>query len=128
MQAIRSWAVALVLVPLVAAGCSQTQAETQHQMPPAEVAAARVLTKQIENFSDFSGRLEATNTVEIHPQVDGTVNAIHFTEGAHVKKGDLLFEIDPRRFQRQVNRLQAEERRAQSELALASSDRERSER
>jgi multidrug efflux system membrane fusion protein len=87
-----------------------------------------VVTKRIENFSDFSGRLEAMNNVELHPQVDGAVNAIHFTEGAHVKKGDLLFEIDPRRFQQQVNRLQAEERRAQSDLVLASSDRQRSER
>lgn len=128
MQAIRSWAVVVGLSLLTAAGCSQTQAETQHQMPPAEVAVARVVSKQIENFSDFSGRLEATNNVELHPQVEGTVNAIHFTEGAHVKKGDLLFEIDPRRFQQQVGRLQAEERRAQSELVLATSDRERSER
>jgi multidrug efflux system membrane fusion protein len=128
MQAIRSWAVVVGLSLLAAAGCSQTQAETQHQMPPAEVAVARVVSKQVENFSDFSGRLEATNNVELHPQVEGTVNAVHFTEGAHVKKGELLFEIDPRRFQQQVGRLQAEERRAQSELVLATSDRERSER
>jgi multidrug efflux system membrane fusion protein len=128
MQAIRSWTVVVGLCLLAASGCSQTQAQTQHQMPPAEVAVARVVSKQIENFSDFSGRLEATNTVELHPQVEGTVNAIHFTEGAHVKKGDLLFEIDPRRFQQQVSRLQADERRAQSELVLATSDRERSER
>ncbi len=128
MQAIRSWAVVVGLSLLAAAACSQTQAETQHQMPPAEVAAARVVSKQIENFTDFSGRLEATNNVELHPQVEGTVNAIHFIEGAHVKKGELLFEIDPRRFQQQVSRLQAEERRAQSDLVLATSDRQRSER
>jgi multidrug efflux system membrane fusion protein len=128
MQAIRSWAVVAGLSLLSTAGCSQTQAETQHQMPPAEVAVARVVSKQLQNFSDFSGRLEAMNNVELHPQVEGTVNAIHFTEGAHVKKGELLFEIDPRRFQQQVGRLQAEERRAQSELVLATSDRERSER
>jgi multidrug efflux system membrane fusion protein len=97
-------------------------------MPPAEVAVAHVVSKQVENFSDFSGRFEAVNTVELHPQVDGTVNGIHFTEGAHVKKGDLLFEIDPRRFQRQLVRLEAEQRRAQSELTLATSDRARSER
>ena len=130
MQSIRIWAAAFVIFPFFAAGCGQTSAEaqTQHQMPPAEVAVARVVSKQLENFSDFSGRLEATNTVELHPQVEGSINAIHFTEGAHVKKGDLLFEIDPRRFQQQVVRLQAEQRRAESELALAKSDRDRSER
>jgi multidrug efflux system membrane fusion protein len=96
-------------------------------MPPAEVAVAKVVSKEIDNFSDFSGRLEAIDTVELHPQVDGTVNAIHFTEGSHVKKGDLLFEIDPRRFQRELSRLGAEERRAQSALTLATSDRGRSE-
>jgi len=128
MQSIRGWAVAMMILPFIASACSQTKAETQQKMPPAEVAAARVVTKDIENFSDFSGRLEAMNTVELHPQVEGSVNAIHFTEGAHVKKGDLLFEIDPRRFQQQVSRLEAERRRAQSELTLATSDRERSER
>ena len=59
MQAIRSWTVVVGLCLLAASGCSQTQAQTQHQMPPAEVAVARVVSKQIENFSDFSGRLEA---------------------------------------------------------------------
>ena len=128
MQSVRTSMVLLSLLSMAAWGCGEGRAETQHQMPPAEVAVAHVVSKQIENFSDFSGRLEAVNTVELHPQVDGTVNAIHFTEGSHVKKGELLFEIDPRRFQRQVSRLEAEQRRAQSELTLATSDRARSER
>jgi multidrug efflux system membrane fusion protein len=131
MQSVRSWSHAVLLLPmlsLAAWGCTSSKADTQHQMPPAEVAVAHVLSKTIENFTDFTGRLEAVNSVELHPQVDGTVNAIHFTEGAHVKKGELLFEIDPRKFQRQVTRLEAEQRRAQSQVTLATSDRGRSER
>jgi multidrug efflux system membrane fusion protein len=97
-------------------------------MPPAEVAVARVVTKDVDDSSDFSGRLEATNTVELHPRVDGAVTSVHFTEGARVKKGALLFQIDPRPFQQQVARLEAEQRRAQSDLTLATSDRARTER
>jgi multidrug efflux system membrane fusion protein len=82
----------------------------------------------VDDSSDFSGRLEATNTVELHPRVDGAVTSVHFTEGARVKKGALLFQIDPRPFQQQVARLEAEQRRAQSDLTLATSDRARTER
>jgi multidrug efflux system membrane fusion protein len=116
------------LLSLAVWGCSQSKADQQHQMPPAEVAVARVVTKDVDDSSDFSGRLEATNTVELHPRVDGAVTSVHFTEGARVKKGALLFQIDPRPFQQQVARLEAEQRRAQSDLTLASSDRARTER
>ena len=116
------------LLPLMVWGCNSSSAAPQHQMPPSEVAVARVLTKEVDDSSDFSGRLEATNTVELHPRVDGAVTSVRFTEGARVKKGALLFEIDPRPFQQQVARLSAEQRRAQSELALATSDRARTER
>src|SRR4051794_25323770 len=103
------------LLALAVWGCSQSKAEQQHQMPPSEVAVARVVTKEVDDSSDFSGRLEAMNTVELHPRVDGAVTSVRFTEGARVKKGDLLFEIDPRPFQQQAARLEAEQRRAQSE-------------
>lgn len=116
------------LLPMVVWGCSQSNAAPQHQMPPSEVAVARVLTKEVDDSSDFSGRLEATNTVDLHPRVDGAVTSVRFTEGARVKKGALLFEIDPRPFQQQVARLSAEQRRAESELTLATSDRARTER
>ena len=56
------------------------------------------------------------------------MTTVRFTEGARVKKGDLLFQIDPRPFQQQVARLEAEQRRAQSDLTLATSDRARTER
>jgi multidrug efflux system membrane fusion protein len=116
------------LLSLAVWGCTQSKAAPEHQMPPADVAVAQVLTKEVDDASDYSGRLEATNTVELHPRVDGAITAVRFAEGARVKKGELLLEIDPRPFQQQVARLEAEQRRAQSDLTLATSDRARTER
>src|SRR5260221_9400064 len=76
----------------------------------------------------FSGLLEAVLTGGVHPRVGGYVNSAHFTEGSHVSKGELLFEIDPRPFQRELSRLEAERRRAESQLVLAKADRARAER
>lgn len=117
---------ALVGLLLAVSGCSQTKAETQPKMPPPDVAVAKVLTKSAEQWNDFNGRLEAINTVEIHPRVSGVINAVKFTEGSRVKKGALLFEIDPRPFAHQVSRLEAERRRAQTQLELAKVEGERS--
>jgi multidrug efflux system membrane fusion protein len=94
-------------------------------MPPPDVAVAKVISKPAEEWNDFNGRFEAINNVELHPRVSGYVTSVHFTEGAHVKKGDLLFNIDPRPFAYQVTRLQAEQRRAESALSLAKADGER---
>jgi multidrug efflux system membrane fusion protein len=110
-----------------ATACSQGTAAAQSAPPAPDVAVAHVLSKQASDFDDFSGRIEATNRVELHPRVGGYVNAVHFKEGARVKKGDLLFEIDPRQFAYQANRLEADRRRAQSQLDLAKVDRERGE-
>jgi len=122
---IRSFAV-LVGLCIAASGCSQTKAETQPKMPPPEVAVAKVVVKPAEQWTDFNGRLEAINTVELHPRVTGVINSVKFTEGARVKKGELLFEIDPRPFAAQVSRLEAERRRAQTQLDLAKVEGERS--
>jgi multidrug efflux system membrane fusion protein len=58
------------------------------------VGAAKVVSKDISEWDEFSGRLEAVNRVEIRPRVGGTIEAVHFTEGQMIKKGDLLFTID----------------------------------
>jgi multidrug efflux system membrane fusion protein len=115
----------IVALGLAVSGCSDTKAETQPKMPPAEVSVAQVTTKPAESWNDFSGRLEAINTVELHPRVGGYINGVHFKEGSHVKKGELLFDIDPRAFAFQVTRLEAERRRAQSQLDLAKADGDR---
>lgn len=97
--------------------------------PPApEVSVAVVVERQVTEWDEYTGRLEARDTVQIRPQVSGYLQKVAFVEGKEVKKGELLFQIDPRPFQAEVDRAtaQAEQSRTSSELAAA--DLRRSER
>lgn len=116
---------AVLLTLAVSPACVQTSAQpAPPPLPTVTVAAA--VARQVTEWDEFTGRLEAVNTVEIRPRVSGYVARVRFREGALVRKGDVLFEIDPRPFQAEVDRLRAEvqrtrssERRAQSELERA---------
>jgi membrane fusion protein, multidrug efflux system len=96
--------------------------------PPPQVTVAEVIHRPLREWQELSGRLQAVNTVEVRPRVAGYIDRVAFTDGARVKKGQLLFQIDPRPFQAEVDRLAAERSRSVSDLALASANRARSER
>jgi len=66
--------------------------------------------------------------VEVHPRVSGFIDRVAFADGARVKRGQLLFQIDPRPFQAEVERLVAERNRSVSDLDLAKANRARAER
>jgi multidrug efflux system membrane fusion protein len=83
------------------------------------VTVAKVLDKPLHQWQEFTGRLRAVNTVEVRPRVSGYIDRVAFTDGTLVKKGQLLFQIDPRPFQDDVDRLAAEQSRAAAQLALA---------
>ena len=103
-------AAALALLSLGLGGCGQS-ADAQGGPPPAPpVSAAPAVQRTVVDSEEFSGRLEASDYVELRPRVSGTIERIHFTDGAVVQKGQLLFTIDPRPFE-------AEAARAQSQLA-----------
>lgn len=111
------------------AGCARSQASGKPAAPPApEVTVATVIAKPLRDWQEFSGRLQAVDSVEIRPRVSGYIDSIQFTEGARVKKGQLLFRIDPRPFQAEVNRLTAQLRRARSQSELAASNHDRGKR
>jgi multidrug efflux system membrane fusion protein len=93
-----------------------------------EVTVAAVIHRPLHEWQEFSGRLQAVNTVEIRPRVSGYVDRVGFEDGARVKKGQLLFQIDPRPFQAEVDRLVAERSRSLSDLELAKANRARAER
>ncbi len=93
-----------------------------------EVTVAVVIHRPLREWQEFSGRLQAVNTVEIRPRVSGYVDRVAFEDGARVKKGQLLFQIDPRPFQAEVDRLVAERSRILSDLELAKANRARAER
>jgi multidrug efflux system membrane fusion protein len=114
----------LPVVAAVLAACARNEAAEAPPAPPA-VAAAKVVSKQITEFDEFSGRFEAVERVEVRPRVSGYIAATHFQQGREVKKGDILFVIDPRPYQATLNRAEAEVARARTQLALAKSERER---
>jgi membrane fusion protein, multidrug efflux system len=93
-----------------------------------EVTVAAVIHRPLREWQEFSGRLQAVNTVEIRPRVSGYVDRVAFEDGARVKKGQLLFQIDPRPFQAEVDRLVSERSRSLSDLDLAKANRARAER
>ncbi|MEG1077269.1 MAG: biotin/lipoyl-binding protein, partial [Pseudomonas sp.] len=93
-----------LLAVLVMSACGRTPEAVQAPVAT-KVSVAKVLEQPINEWDEFTGRLEAPETVEVRPRVSGQIDQVAFTEGAQVKKGDLLFQIDPRPFQAEVRRL-----------------------
>jgi multidrug efflux system membrane fusion protein len=85
--------------------------------PP--VSAAIVVEKAIAETQEFSGRLEAIDVVAIRPRVSGFITAVNFKSGSEVKKGDVLFEIDPRPLQAEAERAEAAANAARARADLA---------
>jgi multidrug efflux system membrane fusion protein len=86
------------------------------------VSVATVVQSDVATWNDFSGRLEAVERVDIRSRVAGTVQGVHFREGALVKSGDLLLTIDPAPYQADVDRADAQVFAAQSRLTNAKSN------
>ena len=95
--------------------------------PPAAtpVAVAKVEAREIVSWSEFSGRLEAVDRVEVRSRVAGQIQTVHFREGALVREGAPLFTIDPAPFQAEVERAKADVAAAEARVTLARSDVER---
>ena len=117
----------VLLVALFAAGCARNEAAEAPAAPPS-VQVSKVLSKPITEFDEFTGRFEAVERVEVRPRVSGYVTATHFEQGHEVKKGDILYVIDPRPYQAKLKQAQAELARARTQAALAQSERERATR
>jgi multidrug efflux system membrane fusion protein len=94
----------------------------------AKVSVAKVLEQPVNEWDEFTGRLEAPETVEIRPRVSGQIDSVAFTDGALVKKGDLLFQIDPRPFQSEVRRLEAQLQQVRATASRSDNEAQRGER
>jgi len=117
-------AAALATVFMLQAGPAVATPSPAAQATP--VSVATVVQSDVATWNDFSGRLEAVERVDIRSRVAGTVQGVHFREGALVKAGDLLLTIDPAPYQADVDRADAQVFAAQSRLANARSNYERS--
>ncbi|HEX4328165.1 MAG TPA: efflux RND transporter periplasmic adaptor subunit [Burkholderiales bacterium] len=99
------------------------------QEPPAmPVSVATVVQSDVATWNEFSGRLDAIDRVDVRSRVAGTVQSTHFREGALVKKGDLLFAIDPAPYAAEVERASAQVAAAQARVAYTRSEAERAQR
>lgn len=96
--------------------------------PAAAVDVAEVVSRTITDWRGYSGRLEAVDRVEIRPLVSGTLTAVHFQDGALVRKGDVLFTIDPRPYAAEVARVQGQLAAAEARDAYAASELARGQR
>jgi membrane fusion protein, multidrug efflux system len=90
------------------AGCEDANGKAASAMPAAtQVSAARVTERDVLETQEFSGRMEAIDSVEIRSRVSGYITAINFKPGSQVRKGDLLFVIDTRPYQAEADRAEA---------------------
>ena len=118
----------LIAAPLFLVACNKAQSPGPGgPPPPPQVSVAAVIEKEVADWDEFTGRLEAVERVEIRPRISGYIEKIYFQQGAEVKKGDLLFEIDPRPLQAELARAEADLARANTRLDLAQSDLARAE-
>jgi multidrug efflux system membrane fusion protein len=124
------------LIAIVAIGATVFHAEPSHaDNPPANarppatpVSVATVASSEVSVWSEFSGRLEAVDHVDVRSRVAGAVAGVHFREGELVKKGDLLLTIDPAPYAAEVDRAQAQVVAAQARALYLKSELERAQR
>jgi RND family efflux transporter MFP subunit len=108
--------VGMLPIVLMATGCRKESAPHPGPLP---VNVVSVIEKEVNEWDEFTGRLEPVESVEIRPRVSGYITEIHFEAGAIIKKGDLLYVIDPRPYQADFDRVAAEFERMQAQLKLA---------
>jgi RND family efflux transporter MFP subunit len=110
-----------LLAALVGLSGCKSEATTAQQVPAPQVSVASALARDVTEWDEFTGRLEAVESVEVRPRVTGYIESVNFAEGSTVNKGDLLFVIDPRPYRAELSKAEAELARAvaRSELAVA---------
>jgi RND family efflux transporter MFP subunit len=105
---------AMVVSGGLLAGCGRTAAAPPPPAPP--VTVAQVEQQELVEWDEFTGRTEPVNSVEVRPRVSGYIQEVRFQSGQLVKKGDVLFVIDPRYHQAEFDRRKAELEQAQVHL------------
>ena len=100
----------------------ETSADAANMPPPPEVSVAQVVSRDVRQWDEFTGRVTAVETVELRPRVSGYVERVAYEEGQELRKGDLLFLIDKRSYRAAFDRAKADLERARSEAKLAASE------
>lgn len=95
------------------------------QPPPPQVKVAKPLSQEVEEWDEYTGRIEAVDSVDVKARVSGYLEKINFSAGDKVSRGDLLFQIDPRPYQAQLNLAKAKLEQANTRSELARNDLQR---
>jgi membrane fusion protein, multidrug efflux system len=111
---------ALAAVAFLLVGCDRPRAVPPTTRP--KVTVSQPILREVMEWDEYTGRLAAVESVEVRPRVSGYLQSIHFNDGQIVQKGALLFVIDPRPYQAEVSRAEAELGLAKARLELAQSD------
>jgi RND family efflux transporter MFP subunit len=118
---------AAVLILAIATGCKPANAQQPAGMKVPTVTVAPVEQQEIVEWDQFTGRTEAVESVEVRPRVSGHIQEVRFQSGQLVKKGDVLFVIDPRWHKAEFDRREAEYQQAKVRLENAEREAKRTE-
>ena len=116
-----SWLAAVLVTPFLLAGCKPPAAPVS-ALPPTAVIVAPVTRQTVPIYVENVGQTQAAETVEIRARVNGYITEAPFKEGSMVKKGDLLFRIDPRPYQAVVDQSKANVTKSEANLERAKAD------
>ena len=118
-------AAASVMMAAALYGCSKGQEAPAQGAPPVTVASP--LSQQVVDWDEFTGRFEATRSVDVRARVGGYIQSVHFKDGDFVRQGQLLFTLDPRPAQAALAAARAQLAQGQAQLTLARTELTRAE-
>lgn len=110
----------LLIVAFVAGGCSKPPQAVKP--PPPRVTVAHPTMRELQDESEFGGWLAPSAAVDVRARVRGHIDKVHFTDGQIVKKGQLLFSLDPRPFQAQIDQSKAQIKALEAQKVAADKD------
>ena len=123
------WLLSALITSALVACQPQVDEQASNGQPPApQITVAQVISARVTEWDEFTGRLEAPQTVALRPRVSGYIEQVAFKEGSLVEQGQVLFIIDAKPFEAQVNRLKADVADAQSQALLAKRELSRGQR
>src|SRR4030088_3587839 len=116
---------AVLLLLLTATACGRGNVRAAASPPVPEVRVATVIQQDVPVYSEWVATLDGYVNAQIRPQVSGYITKQNYTEGSLVRKGQVLFEIDPRPFQATLDRARGDLAQAQAQLGKSALDVER---
>lgn len=105
-------------------GCNDPAGDSGAPYAP-EVGVARVISRSVQTWDEFNGRVGAVETVDVRARVSGYIDRVAYREGGNVKRGDLLFAIDPRPYRAALDSALAQQEKARAAAQLAKAQAER---